>query len=353
MTASLLNVAVIGFGRMGKIYARTIAEEVEEARLHAIVDAAEDARREAAETFDEPHVLKAPRKVWTLSDLEAVIIATPTSTHKPLVASAAREEKAIFCEKPLTLSREDTYDVLSTVREAGVPLQVGFMRRFDRAYQRVYQGINSGRIGEPIVFKSIGRDARCPDPAFADPDRSGGLILDMGIHDFDLARWLMGTEVEQVSAEAGLLVCDDLQAVNDFDNSVINLVFEDGALGSVEVSRNATYGYDVRTEVLGTDGVARVPGSVVRDPAESFALIVGDGEASDDDYLTERFGEAYRAQIHHFVECVREERTPSVTGADARAAFEIGLAATFSARTGEPVALADVRAGWTPDQAIL
>lgn len=353
MMQTPLNVAVIGFGRMGKIYARTIAEEADDARLRAIVDPVEDARREAAGRFGGAHVLERSDKVWAFSDLDAVIIATPTSAHKPLLVAAAREEKAIFCEKPLTLSREDTYDVLSTVREAGVPLQVGFMRRFDRAYQRVYQGITSGRIGEPIVFKSIGRDARCPDPAFADPDRSGGLILDMGIHDFDLARWLMGDEVERVSAEAGLLVCDDLQAVKDFDNSVVNLVFEDGALGNVEVSRNSTYGYDVRTEVMGTGGVARVPGSVVRDPAESSALIVGDGEASDDDYLTERFGEAYRAQIHHFVECVREERTPSVTGADARAAFEIGLAATFSARTGEPVALADVRAGWTPDQAIL
>jgi predicted dehydrogenase len=124
-------------------------------------------------------------------------------------------------------------------------------------------------------------------------------------------------------------------------------------LGNVEVSRNATYGYDIRTEVLGTDGVARVSGSIGTDAAKPFALVVGDGEAGDDAYLTERFGEAYRAQIHHFVECVRENREPSVTGADAQAAFEIGLAATYSARTGEPVALADVRAGWTPDQAIL
>lgn len=352
MPNSLLNVAVIGFGRMGKIYARTIAEDVEDARLHAIVDSGEEARA-AARAFDNPHVLKDSRKLWTLSELDAVIIATPTHTHKSLVATAAREGKAIFCEKPLTLSREDTNEVLSLVREAGVPLQVGFMRRFDQPYQRLYQVINSGRIGRPIMFKSIGRDAQCPDPEFADPAHSGGLILDMGIHDFDLARWLMDDEVERVSAEGSLLVCDELQTVDDFDNSVINLVFEEGALGSVEVSRNCTYGYDIRTEVLGTDGVAQVRGNLGGDPAKSFALSVGDGEASSDSYLTERFGEAYRAQIHHFVECVREGRPPSVTGTDARAAFEIGLAGTFSARTEEPVALADVRAGWTPDQAIL
>lgn len=353
MAEAPLNVAVIGFGRMGKIYARTIAEGVGDARLHAIVDPAERARMEAAETFGSPHVLEDPEKAWTLSELEAVIIATPTSTHNALVASAAREGKAIFCEKPLALTRDDTSEVLSVVREAGVPLQIGFMRRFDPAYQRVSRSIESGRIGEPIVFKSIGRDARCPAPEFADPAHSGGLILDMAIHDFDLARWLMDDEVERVSAEGELLVCDDLRAVDDIDNAVINLSFEDGAIGNVEVSRNATYGYDVRTEVMGTDGVAHVNGAVREGPEGAFTLTSSDGEAGGDDYLTERFGEAYRAQIHHFVECVREQRTPSVTGTDAQAAFEIGLAATFSARTGEPVALADVRAGWTPNQPIL
>jgi len=344
-----LTLAVIGLGRMGRIYARTVAEEVDEASLLAVVDPVVDPDEELKDVA-VPNAFDDAAPALARSDLDGVLIATPTSTHADLVVKAAEAGAAIFCEKPLALTRAETNRALAAVERAGVPLQVGFMRRFDEAYRTVYEHIRAGRIGRPLTFKAIGRDPGCPDPAFANPARSGGLILDMAVHDFDLARWLMGGEVERVWAEGTLLVCDELRAAGDIDNAVVNLSFADGALGNVEVSRNAAYGYDVRTEVLGSDGLARVPG---RGAADAATLIREKEGADDDRYLTDRFGEAYRAQIHHFVECVRAGRTPSVTGADAKAAFEIGLAATFSARTGEPVSLEAVRSGWTPDQAIL
>src|SRR6266702_945939 len=153
-----------------------------------------------------------------------------------------------------TLATQVTGVQLYAVAQAHVPLQVGFMRRFDTGYQKAKALIDEGHIGRPVTFKSIGRDPFCPRREYADPVMSGGLIIDMAIHDFDLARWLMGSEVERVSAEGTLLVCKDLESVGDIDNAVINLRFVNGALGNVEVSRNAFYGYDIRTEVLGSEG---------------------------------------------------------------------------------------------------
>lgn len=350
--STAFNIAVIGFGRMGRIYANTVLTEVDEARLLAVVDPVVDPEKELGKGV-VPHVYDDAASALALRDLDGVIIASPTSTHRDLVEQAAEAGTAIFCEKPLTLTRSNTEEALAAVEEAGVPLQVGFMRRFNEAYRDVYRHIQAGRIGRPLTFRSVGRDLRCPDPAFADPAHSGGLILDVGIHDFDLARWLMDAEVERVTAEGQLLVCDDLQAVNDIDNAVITLTFEGGGLGTVEVSRNATYGYDVRTEVMGTEGVARVNGSHKTGPEGTATLTPADGGQDEENYLTARFGEAYRAQIHHFVECVRTDQDPAVGGADAQAALDVALAATVSAQTDESVAIEDLRANESPDRAIL
>ena len=348
MASSALNIAVIGFGRMGRIYARTLADRVDHATLHAIADPAVQPDDPTVVALDVPHVVNDPAQALQLPDLHAVVIATPTSTHAEIVIAAAQAGVAIFCEKPLALSLDATREAVAAAEQAGVPLQVGFMRRFDPAYRQAKQALEQGQIGRPLTFKAIGRDPGCPDPAFADPATSGGLILDMAIHDFDLARWLMESEVERVSATGALLACDDLQAVGDIDNAVINLHFANGALGNVEVSRNAVYGYDVRTEVLGTDGVVHV-GAAEADDADCWMR--KESGSSRENYLMERFGAAYRAQIQDFVACVRAGRLPAVTGADALAAFELALAATFSARLHEPVTLEAVRAGWTPDLA--
>jgi predicted dehydrogenase len=210
------------------------------------------------------------------------------------------------------------------------------MRRFDAAYQKAKAFIDSGQIGYPVTFKSVGRDPFCPRPEYANPAKSGGLILDMGIHDFDLARWLMGSEVERVTAEGTMLVCKVLESVGDIDNAVINLRFVSGALGNVEVSRNAFYGYDIRTEILGSDG-AIIVGAQRYTP---LLLLTRAGAQYDTTpYLMERFGDAYRTQLQHFIDCLSSGQPPLVSGADALAAYEIGVAATRSYQTGHPVSL--------------
>jgi predicted dehydrogenase len=172
---------------------------------------------------------------------------------------------------------------------------------------------------------------------YADPQHSGGLIIDMGIHDFDTARWLMASEVERVSAEGSLLVCDELRRVGDIDNACILLRFASGALGTIEVSRTARYGYDIQTEVLGADGALRIGASAKRG-LEDVQLLLPQA-ASDDPTppFVQRFAPAYRAQIEDFVECVRGDRPPRASGADALAAIQIAEAATLAARRGQPV----------------
>ena len=341
--SELLNVAIVGLGRMGEIYARTITAEISETRIIAIVDPNEAARESFRTRFRVPNAFAGIEDALALDDLDAVIVASPTSTHQDIIVATAAAGKAIFTEKPLALSLVETRSCIEAVERAGVMMQVGFMRRFDEGYRRAKDQIAEGKIGIPVIFNAIGRDIQCPRVEFA--AHSGGIIIDMGIHDMDIARWLMGSEITSVSAETTLMVCQDLHSIGDMDNAVINLRFESGALGSVELSRNAFYGYDLRTEVLGSNGVVRVG----VEKLGSKTLANGDVRAAEGErYLMDRFGRAYGAQIHHFVECIRTGKPPAATGADALAAFEISLAATYSARTGRPVTIDSIRTGWTP-----
>ncbi len=338
--STLLKIGVIGLGRMGQLYARTLATQVSGAHLYAVANVGEQARTRVAGEFSVSHAFSDAYEMMALPELDAVVISTPTSTHYDLVIAAAGAGKAIFCEKPLTLTLAENHRVLEAVARAGVPLQVGFMRRFDLAYQKAKALIADGRIGRPITFQSIGRDPFCPRREYADPALSGGLIVDMAIHDFDLARWLMSSEVERVSAEGALMVCEELAQVGDIDNAVMTLRFASGALGTVEVSRNAFYGYDIRTEVLGSEGAVTI-GVHQHTPV---VLLTRSGAQHDVvPYLMERFGDAYRAQMQHFVNCVRDDQPPAVGGADALAALEIGIAATQAYQTGLPVVLSELQ----------
>ncbi len=335
-----LRVAVIGLGRMGQLYARALVSQVEGVQLYAVADSNAEPRARLAAEFGVPHAFADAREAFALPDLDAVIITTPTSTHPDLVIAAAEAGKPIYCEKPLALSLAESRAAIDAVERAGVPLQIGFNRRFDRGYRRAKEMIEAGQIGRPVTVKSTSRDPFCPRVEFADPKLSGGLIIDMGIHDFDIARWLMGSEVERVSAEGTLMVCDTLRAVGDIDNAVVNLRFENGGLGNVELSRHAFYGYDIRTEVLGSEGALNI-GLYQHTPV----LLLSRAGAQHDvvPYLMERFGDAYRAEIQHFIECIRNDRVPEVGGVDSLRALEIGVAATQSTHSGQPVTLAELR----------
>ena len=336
---SLVNIGVIGLGRMGRLYARMLATQVSGVRLYAVAEVGEQVRSQVISELGVAYVFADAYKLLALPGLDAVVIATPTSTHHDLVIAAAKAGKAMLCEKPLALTLEETQAMVEAVASARVPLQVGFMRRFDAAYQRAKTLIAGGQIGYPVTFKSLSRDPFCPPGNYMDPAKSGGLILDMAIHDFDLARWLVGSEVERVTAEGTVLVCNDLAAVGDIDNALVNMRFVNGVLGNIEASRNAFYGYDIRTEVLGSEGAVMI-GVHQHTPV----LLLNRAGAHHDvmPYLMERFGDAYRAQLQHFVDCLHKGQSPSVSGAEALAACKIGIAATRSYQTGRPVTLSEL-----------
>lgn len=337
--SSLLKMGVVGLGRMGQLYARLLATQVSGVQLYAVAEVDGQARARLIDEFAIPHVFADMQEMMALPELDAVVIATPTNTHHKLILAAAAAGKAIFCEKPLALTLEETRGALEAVAQTHVPLQIGFMRRFDAGYQKAKTLIDSGMIGSPVTFKSLSRDPFCPRKEYAHPAQSGGLIFDMGIHDFDLARWLMGSEVERVTADGALLVCKELESVGDIDNALITLRFMSGALGNVEVSRNAFYGYDIRTEVLGSEGAVMI-GVHQHTPVVLFTRAGAQHDVTP--YLMERFGDAYRAQLQHFVHCLSSGQSPSVGAADALAACEIGIAATRAYQTGDTVTLSEL-----------
>lgn len=333
-----LPVGVIGLGRMGQIYARNLARQVAQCRLVHVADVLPERARALAEELDVPAWSADYRELLSSTKVEAVFVLSSTSTHREVVVAAAEAGKAIFCEKPIALNLEDTDQMIAAVERAGVMFQVGFMRRFDAGYLAASKQIEAGAIGTPVTFKSIGRDPFCPDLEYARPSVSGGLILDMAIHDFDLGRWLMGDEVRRVYTEGGTLAFPQLNTVGDIDNAVINLLFQRGALGNVEVSRNALYGYDIRTEILGTEGGLNI-GYYQQTP---LLVLTRQGIQYDMvPYIIQRFGSAYLVQTVDFVERVQAGREPAVDGRDARAALVIGLAATRSFQEARPVELSE------------
>lgn len=338
--STVLNIGVLGLGRMGQVYATHTAHQIEGARLIAVADPRKDVAAEFSAKVGGVDVYADYHDLLARPDLHAVIVATPTSTHHEVVIAAAEAGKAIFCEKPTSLSLATTDEMISAVRKAGVLFQVGFMRRFDAGCAEAKRQLDAGVIGDPVAVRSIGRDAGRTSLEFANPKVSGGLVLDMGIHDFDLVRWYIGAEVERVYTEASALVFPELKTVGDVDYAMISLRFDNGALGNVEVSRDAVYGYDIQTEIVGSKGTLKV-GYLQHTPV----VVVTKSGVSHDivPHFPQRFGAAYTKQIEHFAECLRSGKEPSVSAADARAALQIGVAATRSHLENRVIHVKDVQ----------
>jgi scyllo-inositol 2-dehydrogenase (NAD+) len=332
-----IGIGVIGLGRMGRVYGTFVATQITDATLVAVSDSRDEVLNEYTDSPIKTY--NSYQELLANPAVQGVIIATPTSTHRDIVIAAAEAGKAIFCEKPTALTLEATDEMIAAVEKAGVMFQVGFMRRFDKHYMAGYQQIADGVIGTPIVVRSIGRDPFRTSLEYANPAASGGLILDMGIHDFDIIRWMMGAEVDRVYTEVASLKYPELLDVNDVDNAMINVRFVGGQLGNVEVSRTSGYGYDIRASVVGTEGTLEI-GYL----QENAVVRLNKNGVQHDivPYFQERFGPAYTAQIAHFVECLHEDKAPKVTHVDARAALAAALAATRSQHEGRVVSISEL-----------
>ena len=333
-----LKVGLIGLGRLGQVYARDLSSRIAETRLVAVADPNAELAKKTAAEFDVARSYADARDLVADPDVEAIVIVSPTNTHKEIVIAAAGAGKPIFCEKPLAISLQDCLDLQAAVDQHGTFFQMGFMRRFDPGYAAAHKQIAEGRIGKPVVFKSTSRDPFRPSLEYANPVSSGGLLVDMGIHDFDLARWFMG-DVASVAAVGGVLAYPEMATVGDIDNAITTLTFADGNLGVVDLTRNGFYGYDIITELLGTEGTIRI--GYIR---ETAILTMTKNCVSHDTvpYFMERFERAYTLQLQDFARNVRDGKTPPVTLHDGVEALRVALAATAACKNGQTVKVSSI-----------
>lgn len=328
-----LNVGLAGLGRLGSFYAEYLEYQIPGSQVLAIADADTEIAENIGDKLDIENVFTDYRDMLELDNLDAVVITTPTSTHKDIVIAASEKGKMIFCEKPLSISLDDAADMKQVIQKNGSFFHMGFMRRFDPGYAAAKEKIENGEIGEPIVFKSTSRDPYRPSLEYADPEKSGGLFLDMGIHDFDLARWYMG-EISEMYSIANVLAYPEMESINDVDNSITNLTFESGKIGTVDLSRSGVYGYDIRTEIMGTEGTIQI--GYLR---ETPITVLKKNDVSHDTvpYFMERFEKSYIAQLRDFVNKAYNQEEPSVTIEDGVLALISSHAATESYETNKPV----------------
>jgi len=337
-----LNLGMVGAGRIGQVHAANLAARVPGARLVAIADIAFEAAQKLAGQYNVPHAYDNPEAILDDPAIDAVIVASATDTHPAIIEGAAAAGKHIFCEKPIARSLAEIDGALAAVDRAGVKLQIGFNRRFDANFARVRRAIVDGEIGQPHLLHIISRD---PEPPPLEYVRvSGGIFLDMTIHDFDMARFLVGSEIEEVMAVGAVLVNPGIGEANDVDTALVTLRFANGALGVIDNSRRAVYGYDQRVEVFGSRGSAQADNST----PTSAALLDAGGRHTDKPlyFFLERYAAAYTAELQAFCQALKNDCEPLVAGCDGRAALLAGLAATRSLKEGRPVRLAEVDGEW-------
>jgi inositol 2-dehydrogenase len=332
-----LNVGLIGLGRLGRVYARDLATRVVGVKLAALADINAKLAEDTAREFEVPRWYSDPLAMLDDSGISAAIIVSPTDTHTALAVAAMGRGLAVFCEKPPALSISETEKMKGAAEQTRAFLQMGFMRRFDAGYAAAKKRVDDGAIGTPIVFKSSSRDPYRPSLEYANPKSSGGMIVDMGIHDFDLARWYMG-EVESVTAVGGTLAYPELNEVGDIDNAIVSLTFESGRIGVVDLSRSGIYGYDIFGEILGTTGTLRI--GYLR---ETPLFVMTKNQVAHDTvpFFMERFRDAYTAQLQNFVDNLRHDRQPPITIDDAMGSLSIALAAARAQAIGKAVSLRD------------
>ncbi len=337
-----LRVGVLGAGRIGRLHTANMEQKLAGVEVVAVADVLKDAADECAAKFGIGRAYGDPADALGDREIDAVLICSSTDTHATLIEAAAHAGKHIFCEKPIALDLGAIDRALTAVERAGVKLQVGFNRRFDPGFARARELVADGSLGSVHLLKITSRD---PGPPPLDYLKvSGGMFLDMTIHDFDMARFLVGEEVEEVFAAGSSLVDPAIGELGDIDTACVTLRFAGGALGVIDNSRRAAYGYDQRAEVFGEKGMVQVG-----NPKAHAALLSderGKHGPANFHFFTERYAEAFVRELQAFVDAVREDKEVAVSGNDGRVPVVMGYAARRSLELGRPVTLAEVETGF-------
>jgi myo-inositol 2-dehydrogenase / D-chiro-inositol 1-dehydrogenase len=338
LSTNQLHIGIIGAGRIGKVHAETLAFRLPEVKTLAIADVNREAAQAVAARCGIPTVTESSEEVFANPAIEAVLICSSTNTHADLIVQAAQAGKHIFCEKPIAHSLTQIDRALAAVEQAGVKLQIGFNRRFDANFARVRQAVVSGEIGAPRLMHIISRDPAPPPISYIRV--SGGIFMDMTIHDFDMARFLIGDEVEEVYTAGGVMVDPEIGRAGDLDTALIVLRFRNGVIGTIDNSRQAAYGYDQRVEVMGSAG------KIATDNCYPNQAVVSTGKMVRKDlplnFFMDRYTESFASELRSFAAAVRENRPTAVTGIDGRIPVVMGLAARKSYDEHRPVRLEEV-----------
>ncbi|MGA2570083.1 MAG: inositol 2-dehydrogenase [Terracidiphilus sp.] len=340
MSSKKLHFGIIGAGRIGKVHAETLAFRLPEAEIVSVADVSAEAAQALAARCGIPKVFASAAEVIGDAGVDAVLICSPTGTHADLIVQAAKAGKHIFCEKPIAFSLAKIDEALAAVEKAGVKLQIGFNRRFDSNFARVRKAVESGEIGQPRLLQLISRDPAPPPISYI--KSSGGIFLDMTIHDFDMARFLIGDEVEEIYTAAGVMVDPAIGEAGDVDTAMILLRFRNGVIGVIDNSRKAPYGYDQRAEILGSEG------KIATENRYANQAVVSGGKAIYTDlpmnFFMDRYTESFALELAAFAEAVLAGKPTPVTGIDGRIPVVMALAARKSYDEHRPVKLAEVSA---------
>jgi myo-inositol 2-dehydrogenase/D-chiro-inositol 1-dehydrogenase len=340
LSTQQLHIGIVGAGRIGRVHAETLAFRLPESQVMAIADVNRETAQAVADRCNIPKVAESSAEIFADPQIEAVLICSSTDTHADLIVRAAKAGKHIFCEKPIAYSLGQIDRALAAVKAAGVQLQIGFNRRFDANFARVRQAVAGGEIGVPSMMHIVSRDPGPPPLAYIRV--SGGMFMDMTIHDFDMARFLIGDEVEEIYTTGGVMVDPEIGLAGDLDTALIVLRFRNGVIGAIDNSRKAAYGYDQRVEILGSEG------KIEMDNCYPNQAVVSSGKNVYKDlplnFFMERYTESFVGELRSFVAAVRELRQTAVTGIDGRIPVVMALAARKSFDEHRPVRLEEVNA---------
>lgn len=324
-----IGIGVIGLGFMGAVHARNCYGRVPGAKLVAVSDANSETLKSITSELQHVKGYADYQELIEDPDVEAVIIAASSAVHAEIIRSIIPLKKAILCEKPLTNSLEESVDLHRKLTKASIPFQMGLMRRFDPSYVQAKKLIEQGKIGTPYSFSAISRDKDAYPPSYI--SKTSGFFKDTGVHDFDLARWLMSSEVTSINAQGAAFISEHIRDFGDVDFAQANFTFSSGAFGSIQLTRNAIYGYEIRTEILGTKGSLQIGWT----HQTGTVLLVRDQVIRDtvEDYRS-RFEQAYVNELIEFVNNLNAGRTITPSSFDGVAADLIADAATRSLRNG-------------------
>ncbi len=331
-----LKFAIAGLGRIGKIHLENLLQ-MNNVNVVAAMDPMEDLQ-DYAKGKGILNVTGSYETMLNATDIDVVVICSPTNTHANYVEQAAKMGKHIFCEKPLDLSLKRVVEVLDVVKETGIKLMIGFNRRFDKEFKKVNALVNEGAIGNHHLVKITSRDPGAPPVSYI--EKSGGLFLDMTIHDFDIARFIVNKEVNEVYAKGAVLVDPKIGEVGDIDSAVITLTYEDGTMAIIDNSRESAYGYDQRVEVFGSKGMVKAENNL-HDSHQLFTS-QGNQRSLPLHFFLERYAEAYKTEMSDYVTSLEEGTPVPANGNDGLQSLKIGLAAIKSLQENRPVKLTEI-----------